>query len=134
MKYRYSFKAFGHPNITSKHRNTFEITKEEEIGKEGDCLIGVKADYSLEKIRRIIKKSKKITIELKISNLKETMKATINKGFNDDTELVVRKTNFISERTFAINADKAAKDFSREFVERLKNYDAELTVNLISIK
>ncbi|MEM2324735.1 MAG: DUF371 domain-containing protein, partial [Archaeoglobaceae archaeon] len=39
--------AFGHSNITAKHRTTFEITKDQEISKRADCVIGVKASKSI---------------------------------------------------------------------------------------
>ncbi|HIP58595.1 MAG TPA: DUF371 domain-containing protein, partial [Archaeoglobus profundus] len=32
--------AWGHPNITAKHRTTLEITKDEELSIRGDCIIG----------------------------------------------------------------------------------------------
>ncbi len=130
----YSFTARGHPNITAKHRNTLEITKDRELGKEGDCIIGVRADYSLEKIKKIIKNSEKIIIELEINGLKEKITAEANKEFDDEKEIVIRKTDFKSKRTFGIKADKAAKDFSRKFAEELKNPDAVINASMISIK
>jgi hypothetical protein len=35
--------------------------------------------------------------------------------------MVVRKSDYTSSRTLAVHADKAAKDISRELVEKLKN-------------
>jgi hypothetical protein len=35
--------------------------------------------------------------------------------------MVIRKSDYLSDRTLAIHADKAANDLSRELVEKLKN-------------
>ena len=36
--------AQGHPNILGTHRMTFEITKEHELSRRGDCIIAVNDD------------------------------------------------------------------------------------------
>ncbi|MEM4523515.1 MAG: DUF371 domain-containing protein, partial [Archaeoglobaceae archaeon] len=43
----FEVRAFGHPNITAKHPSTVEVTKDPEISKRADCVIGVKADKSI---------------------------------------------------------------------------------------
>lgn len=121
----YQFKAWGHKNITARHRNTFEFTKDENVTLEGDCIAGVKADFSLEMTKEFIKslKTNKIRIIIEAGGQIEEINAEINKGFNSGQEIVIRKTGFISERTLAVNADKAAKDFSRELSSMLKRDD-----------
>ncbi|MEM2818033.1 MAG: DUF371 domain-containing protein, partial [Archaeoglobaceae archaeon] len=42
--------AFGHPNISAKHRTTLEVTKDNEISKRADCIIGVNANKSVSEI------------------------------------------------------------------------------------
>ena len=64
--------------------------------------------------------------------MKETVKA---KGspqlqFTHPTDLVVRKSDYVCSRTLAIRADKAAVDFSREFVDKLKNPNQTVKVTL----
>jgi hypothetical protein len=44
--------------------------------------------------------------------------------------MVIRKTNFTDQRTFAINADKVAKDIKRELVEKMKNKEAVLDITI----
>ena len=34
----------GHTNVLGRHKSTFEITKETELSKNGDCIIAVGAD------------------------------------------------------------------------------------------
>jgi hypothetical protein len=45
-------------------------------------------------------------------------------------DLVVRKSDFICNRTLAIRADKAAKDFSRNLVKKLQNPKQKVTITL----
>jgi len=126
------FTAFGHKNITSRHKISFEFTKDEEVSLKGDCIVGVKADFSLSEIKKFIKnkKDKKLKIIIKVDNLKEEVNAELNPDFNDEKEIVVRKSNFISLRTLTIYADKAAADFSKEFKEKLRKEDSKLIVEL----
>ena len=44
---KYSFMVKGHPNITSQHKSTFEVTMDKEIGVRADCIIGVSSDVKL---------------------------------------------------------------------------------------
>ena len=116
----------GHKNITATHKTTLEITKEDYLTPTGDCIVGVNIDKSMadfsEGIREKIRSSDKIIIEIVVGDLKETI---IGKGHNDlilnhPTDIVIRKSSFICPRTLMINADKSAKELTREIVEKLK--------------
>ena len=125
----YSFKAQGHENILSNHKTTLEFTKDKELSKKGGCILGVSADFSLDEIKKLIKKSINKEIKIIIDDEQE-INGEINPDFNSDHEIVIRKTDFISDRTLAINADKAAVDLSRELVDSLKK-DNSFSVKLI---
>ncbi|RLI98790.1 MAG: DUF371 domain-containing protein, partial [Candidatus Aenigmatarchaeota archaeon] len=43
-------------------------------------------------------------------------------------DIVVRKSDFIDERTLAILADKAACDIKREIIEKMKNPEAQMKI------
>ncbi len=122
------FTAFGHKNVLLTHRTTLEFTKHSSLTKKGDCIVGVKADFSLEKIKKFFSenpesktKGKKIVLMLRAGNSQERITAVPNRNFSSEEEMVIRKGEFISERTFATNSDKAAKELSRDFVEKLKS-------------
>ena len=129
---KYKFHAYGHPNILASHKTTLEFTKDDEVSLRGACIVGVKSDFELERLKKFIKESKNNRISITISNNKihDTIFATINHNFNDKSELVVRKTNFISRRTFAINSDRAAADLSRKLMAGLKEKKCKITVSL----
>ncbi len=130
-------KARGHKHILGKHKTTFEVTKETHLTPRGDCIVGICADKSISELSEEFKNSlksegAKIEILLKIPGTvleeKVTAFGSPELTFTHPTDIVVRKSNFICPRTLAINANKAACDFSREFIEKLKNGDAELLV------
>ena len=114
------FSIHGHPNTLATHKNTIEFTKESNLTKNGDCILGVRADFQLDELRGIVKNFSKIKIILKTGNLKEEIISSVNKDFNDGHEIVIRKSEYCSNRTLAIRADKAAADIDRRLVELLK--------------
>lgn len=121
------FTAYGHPNITSTHRNTFEFTKDEDVTKTGDCIVGVKADFSLKELKELLN-YQRIKISIIVDNEVEEILATPNKTFDSNQEMVIRKTDFASDRTFAIKADKASVDL--KIRNKLKDPDQKITVEI----
>lgn len=132
MKMQYSFHAYGHPNILGTHKATLEFTKDSELSLEGNCIVGVRADFELSGIKKFIKNcnDKKIAITIQTADKKitETIHAELNQDFNDENEMVIRKGDFVSERTLAVMADKSSMELKRELVNRLKN-KTEIIIN-----
>ena len=131
------FSARGHENVQSTHRTTFEVTKEEALSKQGDCIVAVEAtkasdDLPTEFKEAARKEGARITVTIEADELKETVKArgSPQLQFAHQTDLVVRKSSYVCSRTLAIGADKAASDFSRELVEKLKNPKQTVKVTL----
>jgi len=132
----YAFTCFGHENVTSKHKTTLEFIKDSELSLRGDCIIGIKADFSLLELKKFIKSlknNKKVTITIqtieKNKNI-EIINAEINPSFNNEKEMVIRKSDFISDRTFAINADKAACDLDKELIKAINDNKQKIRVML----
>lgn len=132
----YSFTCYGHKNITSRHKTTLEFTKDKEMGLEGDCIVGIKADFSLLQLKKFIKtlNNNKITIIIettkKNNKLIEKVNAEINPSFNSDKDIVIRKSDFIDERTFAIKADKAACDLNKDLIRNIANNKQRISILL----
>ena len=120
--------AHGHPNIKASHKTTFEFTKDCFVTKTGDCIVGINADFSLSELKMLLN-NKKIKITIKVDNQTEEIIAQPNKSFNSEHEIVVRKTNFVSKRTLAINSNKAAIDFD-SIREKLKNPEQKIIVKI----
>jgi hypothetical protein len=124
----YIFIVMGHPNITSRHKTTFEFTKESEIGKTADCIIGVKSQVSMHnipnEISTAIKKNKThFNVKLQTENAVDEIKGYGHPELTLDhpTDMVIRKSDFKCSRTLMINADKAACDLNKELINDLKN-------------
>jgi hypothetical protein len=123
--------------VLSTHKTTFEVTKEAALTKQGDCIVAVKSakgavDLPPEFKEAARKEGARITVTVEADELKETIRA---KGspqlqFTHSKDLVVRKSDYVCSRTLAIRADKAASDFSRELVEKLKNPNQTVKVTL----
>jgi uncharacterized protein len=132
------FSARGHENVIATHKTTFEVTKEETLSKRGDCIVAVEAtkaavDLPAEFKEAARKEGAQITVTIQAGELKETVKAngSPHLQFTHPTDLVVRKSGYVCSRTLAIEADKAAIDFSRELIEKLKDHNQKVKVTLI---
>ncbi len=117
----------GHRNILGTHQNTLEITREEEISKRADCIIGVRASKSCSDLdpglAAHIKSGGKMDFEITVDELKFHFSGfgSRNLDLSDPVEIVFRRSEFLSPRTLAISCDAAAADLPRDFIGSLKN-------------
>lgn len=130
--------AQGHENILATNKTTFEITKETHLTKRGDCIVAVNsdkaaADLSPEFKKALRNENAKLTITIETDGEKEVAHAfgSPQLSLTHLTDLVVRKSDFVCSRTLATRADKAAKDFSRNFVKKLQTPKQRVTITLI---
>ena len=122
------FFIFGHPNISAAHKTTLEFTKDKEVSKKGTCIIGINADFSFSEIKKLLKKRK-----IKIVVGGEEITADVNPDFNDKREIVIRKSDFKSDRTLGINSNKAAIDLKRSLIKKLQSKDGKVKVKIKAI-
>lgn len=129
--------AKGHRNILARNKTTFEITKETHLTMRGDCIIAVEADKSVADLNPEFKKAlkngnTKLIITIEADKVKETVFAEGNEALSltHTTDLVVRKSTYICNRTLAINANKAAADLSRALIEKLQNPNQKVKITL----
>ena len=131
--------AKGHPNVLSKHKSTFEITKDKELSLSGDCIIGLDIDKSMEDVPKEFKEkladdNTKVIVELKTPNASDRIEGF---GHHDlslshPTDIVCRKSTFVCSRTLMIKSDKAAVDLNRDLIEDLANGES-MEVNIILV-
>ncbi len=129
--------ARGHKNISARHGSTLEITKDNELSKSGDCVIGVSADRALtdltEEFRKnLIRIDARLTVLIEAGGETEIVHAQgcPNLILSDPRDLVIRKSNYICNRTLAIRSDKAAFNLSRALVKELKNPKRTVEISL----
>lgn len=128
MRVKEAFKARGHPNIRARHRTTLMLTKDPELSLHGDCIVAVSSDKGLQDLNQKTKdairsKGSKITLTLETGGCSFEVH-----GFGDErlplshpSDIVVRKSCYVCERTLMILADKAAYEIPLEFVKQLQN-------------
>ncbi|MCW4020451.1 MAG: DUF371 domain-containing protein [Candidatus Bathyarchaeota archaeon] len=120
--------AHGHKLVRSTHRTTFEVTKEKELTIKGDCIIAVGSNKAAADLSRDFKEAARnpdaeMMITIEAGSEKETVKAAGDPrlSFTHPSDIVVRKSSYVCDRTLAVKADKSAAELSRGLVERLKN-------------
>ena len=129
--------GYGHENIQATHKTTFEITKEAQLSRRGDCIIAVSAnktmtDFSSESKENLHKEKAKIMILIEAGDAAEVVNAFGSPRLilTHRTDMVVRKSNYICNRTLAIQTDKAACDLSRKLAEKLRNPKQKVKITL----
>ena len=129
--------ASGHENIKAAHPTTLEITKEKHLSRRGDCIIAVYADRSLADLSDEFKESlrktnAKLTLTIEADGITEQINAhgSPNLILTHPSDMVVRKSTYVDDRTLAVNADKAAADLSRDLVEKLRNPNQKSRITL----
>ena len=122
----YSFFAKGHPNVTSRHKTTLEVTMDPEIGIKADCIIGVSSGVSMndfpEELKNAIQNEKTIIqLILETENARDEITGYGHPELTLDhpTDMVCRKSEFKCSRTLMINADKASCDLKEELIHDL---------------
>ncbi len=131
--------GYGHENIQATHKSTLEFTREKYLSKKGDCIIVVTADKALADLdadfkRNLQKPNAKLTILIEVDGVTEkvTAQGSPQLILAHPTDMVVRKSSHLSDRTLGIHADKAAADLSRELVEKLRNPQQKVKITLIT--
>lgn len=128
--------AYGHKNVLASHTTTFEITKAAELRKEGDCIIAVGADKACADIskdfRDALKEARKIEITIGAGGVSDVVIAYGSPALRikHPEDIVVRKSDYIDERTLAILADKSASELKQELVEELRKPNTKVKITL----
>ena len=132
------FLARGHPNITAKHPSTLEITKQDKLTKNGDCIIAVEATKGLWELSETFRRTcaddnSKIRLEVSAHGIVDVVygKGNAMLTLNHPDEIVVRKSSYVSDRTLMIAANKAAGDLKRRLVTALRSLDTLVVIRIV---
>jgi len=123
----YAFYCFGHENIRAKHAKTIEFTRDAHLSTRGDCIIGVRADFDLSSVKRL---RGRIRITVEVNGLQDTFRALVNPDFDDDHEMVFRRSGCRSKRTLGVYLNKGAVGLDREIVRLMRDSQAKMKVTL----
>jgi len=121
----------GHPNVLSTHPTTIEVTTESRLTRRGDCIIGVGASKGCAQLGIRVKdglrrKGSKVTMRILVGSQAFQVNASGDPRLelSHPHDMVIRKSDFVSDRTLAVRADAASKDIPREMVLLLRNPEA----------
>ena len=118
----------GHKNIRSLHSRTIEITKDPNLTLNGDCIIGVSATKSCSDLTTAIKnKIRRDQSIVEIDLIVEPYSIKIHGIGNDNLllthhhDIVLRKSNFICDRTLCLGCNVSAMHIPRKMIDLLKD-------------
>jgi len=121
----------GHPMVLALHPTTIEITTESYLTRRGDCIVGVGAEkgcsgLGAEMKQALASSSARVSIRIVVDDQSFRLS-----GWGDPRltlthphDIVIRKSDYISDRTLAVKTNAAAKDIPRGMVKTLRNPDA----------
>ena len=118
----------GHKNILCLHSKTIEITKDSNLTKKGDCIIGVSANKACDDLDNSFKQKLRTSdTVVKIGIIVEPYVFSLAGFGNNNLEIihkhdiVMRKSNYVDSRTLIVSCDKSAIDIPRNLIKMLTN-------------
>ena len=137
MPLRETFKAWGHPNVRSTHRTTLMTTTDDHLSTRGDCIVAVSAEKGLRDLNPRIKgviRREGSSVRLIIETEGKTFTV---EGFGDPrltlshpSDMVIRRSRYICDRTLMIRADKAACDINNSLIKLLQKENCQISLTI----
>ncbi|MDV3277654.1 MAG: DUF371 domain-containing protein [Nitrososphaerales archaeon] len=117
----------GHPMVLALHPTTIEVTTESHLTRKGDCIVGVGSDAGCAGLSEGTKEAlrrdgARVVLRFVVAGESFVVNAEGDSRltFTHPHDMVIRKSDFISDRTLAVRASAAAKDMPRRMVEALR--------------
>lgn len=118
----------GHRMVRSTHPTTIEVTTEEDLTEQGDCIIGVGAEKGCAGLGPGVKsllRAEGVRVKVTIAAGGESFvihaRGDPRLTLTHPHDLVVRKSEFTSDRTVAVGADASSRDIPRSLVRLLQD-------------
>ena len=129
----------GHPMVRATHPTTFEVTAEDHLTRQGDCIIGIRADKGAADLpavfRRVLSDDRAIVIT-RLTAGDQTAevhgRGSSRMTLAHPTDLVWRRSGFVCPRTVAIHCDRTAATLPRDLVRALGE-GAEMQVEMVAV-
>jgi hypothetical protein len=138
LKLTEKINAFGHPNIQAIHPTTLMITKDEQLSRAGDCVVAIAADKAVADLNldfkeALRKPNNRLVITIKVGEDQTQVHAygSPKLSLSNSNDIVIRKSDFISDRTLAIRANKSSSDLDRGFVKSLQSSKQHIIIALV---
>ncbi|HMA05478.1 MAG TPA: DUF371 domain-containing protein [Methanomicrobiales archaeon] len=128
----------GHPLVLATHPTTFEVTTEDHLTRQGDCIIGIRADRGAADLapgfRRVLADDRAVLLTRLTAGgytVEVHGKGSARMTIAHPTDLVWRRSGFVCPRTVAIHCDRVALTLPRDLIRALRE-GAELEVELVA--
>ncbi|HSF01027.1 MAG TPA: DUF371 domain-containing protein [Nitrososphaeraceae archaeon] len=119
---------YGHPSVLATHPRTIEITKDDYLTEDGNCIIGIKANKACVSLHPKLQKlimTDNIPIKLEIIVGDDIFQingfGNRNLTLINQHDIVIRTSNFVCSRTASVKCDKASIHIPREIITKLQN-------------
>jgi hypothetical protein len=116
----------GHPLVLGNHPTTFEVTREDHLTKNGNCIIGIAADKGCNglspEFKRVLSHDDAILItRLSCEGVAFEVKSQgcFKFTLNHPTDIVWRRSSFVCGRTIGIMSDHVAATLPKKLIEHL---------------
>jgi uncharacterized protein len=131
-----TIRARGHPLVLGTHPTTFEVTREDHLTANGNCIIGIAADKGCADLSSEFKATlahddavlitrftcEGASVEVRSYGSSQMM-------LNHPTDMVWRKSTFVCGRTIGIHSDATALTLPRDLIRNLVS-GKEMVVSL----
>jgi hypothetical protein len=126
----------GHPLIIGTHPTTFEVTKEDQLTENGNCIVGIAADKGCAGLSPEFKTVLMHDDAILVTRLtcgRESVRiksqGASSLTLTHPTDLVWRRSTFVCGRTIGIRSDHVALTLPRTLIKNLVSGE-ELTITL----
>jgi hypothetical protein len=140
MKASETFRAWGHPNIRSRHRTTLMTTRDAELTTRGDCIIAVRAEKGLSdldsRLKAVIRNGgSRVIFTMEVDGIlfEARGRGDLRLTLTHPHDIVIRKSSYACDRTLMILADKVACDIPESLVEKLKVEDKQFKITITAV-
>ncbi|MBW9140791.1 MAG: DUF371 domain-containing protein [Candidatus Aramenus sp.] len=120
------FRILGHANVKAVHRSTLEFTKDNFLTPRGDCILGISSEKAVsdlsQSVKSLIQSGSNVYVVVVVEGAYDIIRAVGSRllTLSDKNKMIVRKSDFISDSTLAIKANKSAADINRDLVDKLR--------------
>ncbi len=121
----------GHPMVLALHPTTIEITMDTHLTRRGDCIVGVAAEKGCaglgsEAKQALCSLDSKVSMSIVVGDQRFGLEGRGDPRLTltHQHDIVIRRSDFVSDRTLAVRASAAAKDIPRGMVRILKDPEA----------
>ena len=126
MRFEITFQ--GHENVRSLHPKSIEITTDEDLTVNGDCIVGVRASCGClgipDEMKLLLQKPQsEVIFTILVGNLsfKIIGKGSEKLTLTNPRDMVIRKSNFTCPRTLSVSCDVASDSIPPQMIKALQN-------------